>query len=252
MPPASRWPRYPAAAGLAFLRRIAPGSLAWRWCCSCCCGCCRATRRTRCSRSARRPEQIAAARAAGRHPTSRCREQFATGSGSSSRFDLGNSFISALPVGPEIAARLVVTVPLTLLAFVPRRAGRGAGRHHRRVQSRPLVRRGCSRRSRSSASRCRCSGSASCSSRSSPCTLGCSPPAASRRTAGATPADALRVPGPAGHDDRARDERVADPLRALAPPSTCSAATTCAPRGPAAPRFGRRCCATACATPPCR
>ena len=31
--------------------------------------------------------------------------------------DLGRSFISTLPVGPEIAARLAVTVPLTLLAF---------------------------------------------------------------------------------------------------------------------------------------
>jgi peptide/nickel transport system permease protein len=32
--------------------------------------------------------------------------------------DLGRSFISTLPVGPEIAARLSVTIPLTLLAFV--------------------------------------------------------------------------------------------------------------------------------------
>ncbi len=33
------------------------------------------------------------------------------------RFDLGSSYISTLPVGPEIASRLVVTLPLTLLAF---------------------------------------------------------------------------------------------------------------------------------------
>ncbi|WEO78193.1 ABC transporter permease [Cryobacterium sp. SO2] len=33
------------------------------------------------------------------------------------RLDLGSSFISSLPVGPEILARLAVTVPLTLLAF---------------------------------------------------------------------------------------------------------------------------------------
>jgi peptide/nickel transport system permease protein len=31
---------------------------------------------------------------------------------------LGTSFVSTLPVGPEIASRLVVTVPLTLAAFV--------------------------------------------------------------------------------------------------------------------------------------
>ncbi|MER5604369.1 ABC transporter permease, partial [Streptomyces sp. NPDC002265] len=32
--------------------------------------------------------------------------------------DLGTSFVSSLPVGPEVAARLNVTVPLTLAAFV--------------------------------------------------------------------------------------------------------------------------------------
>ena len=32
--------------------------------------------------------------------------------------DLGSSFVSSLPVGPEIASRLQVTVPLTLLAFL--------------------------------------------------------------------------------------------------------------------------------------
>jgi peptide/nickel transport system permease protein len=44
-------------------------------------------------------------------------EQFAEWFTSLVRFDLGESFISALPVGQEIAARLAVTVPLTLLAF---------------------------------------------------------------------------------------------------------------------------------------
>jgi peptide/nickel transport system permease protein len=34
------------------------------------------------------------------------------------RLDLGSSFVSSLPVGPEIASRLAVTVPLTILAFV--------------------------------------------------------------------------------------------------------------------------------------
>lgn len=34
------------------------------------------------------------------------------------RLDLGSSFVSSLPVGPEITSRLAVTVPLTLLAFV--------------------------------------------------------------------------------------------------------------------------------------
>ncbi|WP_213814058.1 ABC transporter permease [Glaciihabitans sp. dw_435] len=33
-------------------------------------------------------------------------------------FDFGRSFISNLPIGPEITARLVVTLPLTLLSFV--------------------------------------------------------------------------------------------------------------------------------------
>ncbi|MFC7640161.1 hypothetical protein ACFQX6_03295 [Streptosporangium lutulentum] len=32
--------------------------------------------------------------------------------------DLGTSFVSTLPVGPEIASRLAVTVPLTLLSFL--------------------------------------------------------------------------------------------------------------------------------------
>lgn len=63
------------------------------------------------------PEQIAAAQAqvGADKPVL---EQFAAWFGDLLRFDLGESFISSLPVGPEIAQRLVVTVPLTLLAFV--------------------------------------------------------------------------------------------------------------------------------------
>jgi peptide/nickel transport system permease protein len=63
------------------------------------------------------PEQIAAAR----HQIGSDRplpEQFVTWLGQMATFDLGKSFISTLPVGPEIASRLVVTVPLTLLAFL--------------------------------------------------------------------------------------------------------------------------------------
>jgi len=62
------------------------------------------------------PEQIAAAQAqvGADRPVL---EQFVTWFGQLTRFDLGESFISSLPVGPEIAARLAVTVPLTLLAF---------------------------------------------------------------------------------------------------------------------------------------
>ncbi|AGW42198.1 ABC transporter permease [Leifsonia xyli subsp. cynodontis DSM 46306] len=44
-------------------------------------------------------------------------QQFATWFASLLTFDLGESFITSLPVGPEIASRLVVTVPLTLLSF---------------------------------------------------------------------------------------------------------------------------------------
>ena len=44
--------------------------------------------------------------------------QFFSWFGSLLTLDLGQSFISSLPVGPEIAARLAVTVPLTLLSFV--------------------------------------------------------------------------------------------------------------------------------------
>ncbi|MCW2876087.1 MAG: transporter permease [Sphaerisporangium sp.] len=63
------------------------------------------------------PDQIAAAR----HQIGSDRplpEQFVTWLGQMATFDLGTSFISTLPVGPEIASRLVVTVPLTLLAFL--------------------------------------------------------------------------------------------------------------------------------------
>lgn len=44
--------------------------------------------------------------------------QFRTWLGDVLTLDLGRSLISTLPVGPEIAARLPVTVPLTLAAFV--------------------------------------------------------------------------------------------------------------------------------------
>lgn len=62
------------------------------------------------------PEQIAAAR---RQTGSDLPllEQFAAWLGGLARLDLGASYVSKLPVGGEIAARLVVTVPLTLLAF---------------------------------------------------------------------------------------------------------------------------------------
>ncbi|MFF8959562.1 ABC transporter permease [Streptomyces sp. NPDC014894] len=45
-------------------------------------------------------------------------EQFVHWIGQLLRGDLGTSFVSSLPVGPEVAARLEVTVPLTLAAFV--------------------------------------------------------------------------------------------------------------------------------------
>ncbi|GAA2351702.1 ABC transporter permease [Streptomyces violaceusniger] len=63
------------------------------------------------------PEQIAAAR----HSIGSDRplpEQFAHWIGQLASGDLGTSFISSLPVGPEVGARLRVTVPLTLAAFV--------------------------------------------------------------------------------------------------------------------------------------
>ncbi|MEV0026534.1 ABC transporter permease [Streptomyces atroolivaceus] len=63
------------------------------------------------------PEQIAAAR----HSIGSDRplpEQFTHWLGQLASGDLGTSFVSSLPVGPEVTARLDVTVPLTLAAFV--------------------------------------------------------------------------------------------------------------------------------------
>ncbi|MEV4112939.1 ABC transporter permease [Nonomuraea sp. NPDC049695] len=62
------------------------------------------------------PEQIAAAR---RQIGSDLPlpEQFGAWLGGLARLDLGTSLVSRLPVGSEIAGRLAVTVPLTLLAF---------------------------------------------------------------------------------------------------------------------------------------
>ncbi|MDP3949757.1 ABC transporter permease [Microbacterium sp.] len=62
------------------------------------------------------PEQIAAARAqvGSDQPLA---QQFFTWAGQMLRFDLGDSYISTLPVAPEIASRLLITLPLTLLAF---------------------------------------------------------------------------------------------------------------------------------------
>jgi peptide/nickel transport system permease protein len=62
------------------------------------------------------PEQIAAARAqvGSDQPIL---QQFATWAGQMLRFDLGASYISSRSVADEVGARLVVTLPLTLLAF---------------------------------------------------------------------------------------------------------------------------------------
>jgi peptide/nickel transport system permease protein len=63
------------------------------------------------------PEQIAAAR----HQIGSDRplpEQFVQWLHQLATFHLGDSFVSSLPVGPEIASRLNVTVPLTLLSFL--------------------------------------------------------------------------------------------------------------------------------------
>ncbi|MFF2958731.1 ABC transporter permease [Streptomyces sp. NPDC057963] len=63
------------------------------------------------------PEQIAAAR----HSIGSDKplpEQFFHWIGQLAGGDLGTSFVSSLPVGPEIGSRLNVTVPLTLAAFV--------------------------------------------------------------------------------------------------------------------------------------
>ncbi|MFF4758232.1 ABC transporter permease [Streptomyces sp. NPDC001292] len=62
------------------------------------------------------PEQIAAAR----HSIGSDKplpEQFVHWLGQLASGDLGTSFVSSLPVGPEVASRLSVTVPLTLAAF---------------------------------------------------------------------------------------------------------------------------------------
>ncbi|MGX4694468.1 ABC transporter permease [Streptomyces sp. JNUCC 63] len=63
------------------------------------------------------PEQIAAARQSigSDKPLP---EQFTHWLGQLASGDLGTSFISSLPVGPEVTSRLNVTVPLTLAAFV--------------------------------------------------------------------------------------------------------------------------------------
>jgi peptide/nickel transport system permease protein len=63
------------------------------------------------------PEQIAAARAqvGSDRPLG---EQFADYVSSLVALDLGSSFISTLPVGPEVANRLAITAPLALLAFL--------------------------------------------------------------------------------------------------------------------------------------
>ncbi len=63
------------------------------------------------------PEQIAAAKAqvGSDQPLL---QQFGVWFGGMLSFNLGESFITSLPVGPEIASRLAVTIPLTLLAFV--------------------------------------------------------------------------------------------------------------------------------------
>ncbi|MDT0546472.1 MULTISPECIES: ABC transporter permease [unclassified Streptomyces] len=63
------------------------------------------------------PEQIAAAR----HAIGSDRplpEQFTHWLGQLARGDLGTSFVSSLPVAPEVGSRLNVTIPLTLAAFV--------------------------------------------------------------------------------------------------------------------------------------
>ncbi|GIG88746.1 ABC transporter permease [Plantactinospora endophytica] len=62
------------------------------------------------------PEQIEAARrqVGSDRPLP---EQFVTWLGQLVRLDLGRSFVSTLPVGPEITDRLAVTVPLALTAF---------------------------------------------------------------------------------------------------------------------------------------
>ena len=63
------------------------------------------------------PEQIAAARAqvGSDQPLP---QQFVDLGGAAAERHLGDSYISTRPVGPEVSARLGVTLPLTLLSFV--------------------------------------------------------------------------------------------------------------------------------------
>ncbi|MBK0419793.1 ABC transporter permease [Leucobacter sp. CSA1] len=63
------------------------------------------------------PEQIAAARAQVGSDR-RILVQFFAWAGDMLRLDLGTSLLSSTEVGPEVAARLQVTLPLTLLAFL--------------------------------------------------------------------------------------------------------------------------------------
>lgn len=62
------------------------------------------------------PEQVAAAQeqVGSNLPLA---QQFVSWFGSLLTLNLGESFVTSLPVGPEIASRLAVTVPLTLLSF---------------------------------------------------------------------------------------------------------------------------------------
>jgi peptide/nickel transport system permease protein len=62
------------------------------------------------------PEQIAAARAQVGADLP-LHEQFVSWFRGMITLDFGSSFVSTLPVGPEIASRLAVTIPLTCLAF---------------------------------------------------------------------------------------------------------------------------------------
>lgn len=86
------------------------------------------------------PEQIAAAR----HSIGSDRplpEQFTHWMGQLATGDLGTSFVSSLPVGPEVVQRLSVTVPLTLSAFVLAVLIAVPVGLRRRVQAPDLVRR---------------------------------------------------------------------------------------------------------------
>ena len=189
--------RRPAFLVISLVRRHAS-------CSSCCCGCCPATRPTRCSRSAPTPEQIAAARRAGRlRPAAAC---------SSSRrwsaqlLTLRPRHVvrQLAPVGPEIAAAPGRDVPLDLLVVRARRSCSPC-----RSASSPRVKAdrwygvALSRLSRSSASPYPCSGSADPGRGSSRCSCGLLPvrwlPA--RRLGGSRRRAAIA--GAARHHDRA-------------------------------------------------